>query len=337
MKKLMLSVAVGCAVLGAADTLTFKSGAKLLGTVVRVEGGTITFKSDDVGELSISADKVAELSTDKENTILFTDKTREEAIVGMTDGKFTAGEKPLDMDKVKAINPEAEAWHGNVNIGVTAARGNTVSEDVSIVAGVSRRWEHDRFTADGSYNWAQNGTSKDTKEKTKDKITLAAQEDHFISEKFYIYANGKFERDTLNDLSSRYRIGGGFGRQWLDGQTFEATGKWSFSQEAGAEYVKERLMNSDDNDDNYASFRYKHNLVWNPKWVKDVEVFHHLEYHPEISDWSNYVINTDIGASTTIWGGWNLLAKFEWDYDSEPADSAKKSDLRYILGLGYKW
>lgn len=338
MKRLVAFTIAGCAALAAAgDTVTFKSGAKLLGTVTRIEGNTIVFKSDDVGEVEIKQDAVAELVTDKEQTILYKDLTRDEAILALRDGTYTAGEKPLDMATVKAVNPEPEKWHGNVNVGVSAARGNSVSEDVSLIGSLNRRWETTRLALDGSYNWAQNGTSKQDKEKTKDKTVLSEQYDWFVSKSVYLYENGKFERDTLNDLSSRYRLGGGAGLQWLDGAVCDKTGKWNFSQEAGAEYVKERLMNSDDNDDSYAAFRYKHTLSWFPKWVKDVELAHHLEYHPEFTDWENYVLNTDVSASTKIWGGWNLLAKFEWDYDSEPADTAKRSDLRYILALGYKW
>ncbi len=33
----------------------------------------------------------------------------------------------------------------------------------------------------------------------------------------------------------------------------------------------------------------------------------------------------------------DLLAKIEWDYNSQPSGNRKKSDYRYIVGLGYKW
>ena len=333
MKKLLIGAFVGYAAFAAiADEIQFKSGARLLGEVVGIDGQTITFKSEDVGEIKVKAEKIATMTTDKKSVVLFTNKTRKDVTIGITDGEFTAEGERIDMADVKAVNPE-EKWHGSVTVGATVTRGNTVSEDVAIAADVSRRWEDDRFTASGEYNWSQNGTSKATKQKTQDKITLAEQWDHFLSEKVYGYENGKFERDTINGLSSRYRLGLGLGYQWLDGYEIDDVGKFSFSQEAGFEWVKERQGKSDD----YASFRYKHTAKWLPACVDDVEVFHNFEFHPEVGEFSNHVINTDIGAQTKIWGGWNLLAKFEWDYDNEPAPGAKKSDLRYILGLGYKW
>ena len=163
----------------------------------------------------------------------------------------------------------------------------------------------------------------------------------FGTKKVYSYVNGKYETDHINDLEYRYRVGGGLGYQWLEGDVFESTGKWSFSQEAGLEYVKERyerdVGGADDN--NFAAFRYAHHLKWIPSFVKkNIEVFHNLEYHPDTGDWSNvYTVDADAGISTTVFAGWTLLAKVEWDYNSDPAPSAKKSDIRYILGLGYKW
>ena len=33
----------------------------------------------------------------------------------------------------------------------------------------------------------------------------------------------------------------------------------------------------------------------------------------------------------------DFIGKIEWDYDNVPSAGRKKSDMRYIAGLGYKW
>lgn len=339
LKQLTMFAVTAMAVSAFGDTLTFKSGSKITGEVVRIEGGKITFKSDDVGDLTIDANKVVEMTTDKANTILYNDKSTESAVVAKNAEGYTAGGKKLDMDNVKAVNPEEEKWHGSINASGTMARGNTVGEKASVLADVNRRWEKDRLTANFGYYFEQTGTTKDNKKKTEDRILLAGQEDHFWSNKFYSYVNGKYERDRLLDLDSRFRVGLGTGYQWLEGQNFEATGKWSFSQEAGMEYVDERWSGREDGSkETYCAFRYAHHLKWIPRWFDKMEVFHNLEYHPSVDDWSElYIINADAGFTVPVYDAWQLLGKFEWDYNSAPADSAKKSDLRYILGIGYKW
>ena len=340
MKRQMVIFAASFAAISAwADMVTFKSGSKLTGTLVHVEGGTITFKSDDVGEVKIPQDKVAELSTEKENTILFVDKSRKSAVLALKDGEYTASGEKLDMSGVKAVNPEEEKWHGSINVAASASRGNTVGEKVTVLADVYRRWEHDRFQANAGYYFDQSGDSKETKRKTEDRIVLAAQEDHFWLNKVYQYVNGKYETDRIKELDSRVRLGTGIGYQWLENQNFDLTGTWSFSQEAGLEYVKERWQNAaPDQDDYFCSFRYAHHLKFVPRFVKQLEWFHNLEYHPSVEDWAeNYVLNADLGFTTVVWGGFDLIAKMEWDYNSLPAEHAKRSDLRYIVGLGYKW
>ena len=334
---LFLAVTAACAfAVTAADVIEFKSGSKLTGKVVRIEGGNIMFDADDVGSVKIAQDKVARMITEKANTIQYNDKSTEQAVVNMSNGVYTASGRTLDMGKVKAVNPEVEKWHGSANLSATAARGNTVSEKVTLLADVARRWEKDRFTGDFGYYFAQSGVDHDSKEKTEDRIALGAQYDHFWANKVYSYLNGKYERDGINDLQYRYRIGTGLGYQWLEGQKFESTGKWSFNQELGITYIKEKYEHQ--KDDDRAAFRYAHHASWNPPWLDKLAFTHNFEYLPDLDEWADsYLIDTDIGFTYELASAWQLMGKWEWDYNSNPGPSTKSSDFRYTLGLGYKW
>jgi len=323
-------------VVSAADVIEFKSGSKLTGKVVRIEGGNIMFDAEDVGSVKIAQDKVLRMVTEKENTIQYNDKTTEQAVVNMSNGVYTASGKTLDMGKVKAVNPEEEKWHGSVNLSATAARGNTVSEKVTFLADVARRWEKDRLTGNFGYYFAQSGTDHDNKTKNEDRVAVELQEDHFWATKVYTYVNGKFERDGINNLQYRYRLGGGLGYQWLDGQVFESTGKWSFSQEVGMAYIKDKYEHQ--KADDRATFRYGHHASWTPRWVDKLAFTHNFEYLPDVDEWEdNYLIDTDVGFTFELTGSWQLMGKWEWDYNSNPGGGTKSSDLRYMLGLGYKW
>ena len=190
---MVAALAAACALAATADTLVFKSGSRLEGEVVRIAGGEVTFKSDDIGEVKVSTDKLASIETKKPSTVQYNDLSRRDGVVAMKGGKYTLNKEELDIDDVKAVNPEAEAWHGSVNLSGTAARGNTVSEKATVLADVSRRWEKDRFGANFGYYFAQNGTDRYNKEKTEDRIELGSQFDHFWATKVYSYINGKYE------------------------------------------------------------------------------------------------------------------------------------------------
>ncbi len=337
MKRILVCVsALYMGLVASADVIVMKSGAKFIGTVKHIEGGTIDFASEDVGDIKIKQDNVVSMTTDKANPVEFNDKHIETGVVGRDEKGFTLDGDALDMGKVKSVNPTPEAWHGSFNLSATAARGNTVSESVSLFADIARRWEKDRLTGSAAYNFAQSGDSKEDKQKTANRFEIQAQEDHFWTSMLYSYVNGKYEYDRIMNLDYRYRVGLGLGLQWLEGRAFENLGKWSFSQEAGLTWVKERYTSS--LDDDYLAFRYAHHLAWDPNWIEGFNFTHNFEYLPELSDWEeNYIIDSDVGFTYAFRANWQLLGKIEWDYKSKVGAGTKHSDLRYMLGVGYKW
>ncbi len=329
-------VAASCALAASADTLVLKSNTRLEGEVVRIAGGEVLFKSEELGELKIKEANIVSMETKETAQIQFEDRSIQEGKVAKKDGAYTADNKPLDMKKVKAVNPEKEEWHGALNFSGAMARGNTRSEKVAVLGDINRRWDKDRFVGNGAYYFEQTGTDRNNKKKTDDRIELGAQYDHFWVTKVYSYLNGKYERDGINDLMYRYRVGTGLGYQWLDGYTHDATGKWSFNQEAGLTYIKEKYEH--ETDDDRCAFRYAHHLTWAPRWADKLAFTHNLEYLPDVADWAEtYLIDADAGFTYELTKAWQLLGKVEWDYNSNPGEHTKKSDFRYTLGLGYKW
>jgi putative salt-induced outer membrane protein YdiY len=242
------------------------------------------------------------------------------------------------MENVKALNPTVEKWHGSVNVAFQSSRGNTYENSATVLANLNRRWEKDRLDANFGYYYSETGNSKESKEKSTDRWEIEAQHDHFWSPKWYSYEKGKYEQDDIAGLDYRLTLGAGAGYQWLDGFNSEMTGKWSFNQEVGAAWIKNQYVIQDPSaDDSYATVRYAHHLKYFPKWNEKIEGFHNLEFLPQVNDWENYLIIADVGFSTKIVMDFDLLCKIEWDYNSMPSVGRKSSDIRYIIGLGYKW
>ena len=328
-------VATLAATVALADKVTLVSGSYLTGTAGDFDGNTLKFTSDDLGEVAIDVSKIAALESDRTHVVRYRDLTTATLPVTVVNGAYQVGETALDMANVKDIDPAPEGWHGSVNFSGTVTRGNTVGESASLTADVNRRWEKDRLTADAGYYYAASGDSKQDKQKTTSRFEAQAQEDHFWSQKFYTYVNGKYETDRIKDLDYRWRVGLGGGYQWLENDDF-GFGKVSFNQEVGMSYVGEKFEHVDD--DNYGAFRYAHHLAWEIAAVKNLSFAHNLEWLPQVDEWAdNYIIDADAGIVYKFSANWQLVAKVEWDYKSKVAPGTKHSDLRYILGLGYTW
>lgn len=331
------AMGVSCAF---ADKVTLKSGSFLTGTAGVFADGKLKFASDELGDIEVPVDKIAKLESDKDHVVQYADNTRETKAVTVADGEMAVREggetKKLDMSNVKAVDPVEEKWHGSLNGSAMLTRGNTVGESASVVGDVSRRWENDRFKADGGYYYAASGDSKQDKQKTVSRFELQAQEDHFWGgDKFYTYANSKYEFDRIMDLKYRWRFGLGVGCQWFENKDF-GLGKSSFSQELGMAYIFEHYdgMPKDD----YGTFRYAHHYTWDISAVDGLAFAHNFEFLPQVDDWSgNYLIDTDAGITYAFRANWQLIAKVEWDYKKKVGYGVKHSDIRYILGLGYKW
>jgi len=295
-----------------ADTLNLKSGSVLKGKVIGVQDGVLKFESVDVGAVEIKTNLISTVVSDEE--------------------------KEVALKQIPVIEKPRETWHGSVNFAFKSARGNTYENSASVLVNLKRRWENDRLNFDFGYHYDENGTSKHNKETTQDRWELEGQWDHFLASSFYGYLNSRYEVDDIAGIDYRFRLGGGIGYQWLDAKDVFNTGKWSFSQEAGAAWIRtEYAQMTSDTEDSAASVRYAHHLAYLPVWRDGLEFFHDFEYLPQVDDFSIFLAKADIGFTTKLIFNFDLLAKIEWEYNSTPSFGRKKSDTRYIVGLGYKW
>ncbi len=338
MKKSLLIGAALVAGAAFADKVTLKSGSFLTGEAGLVQEGKLLFKSDDLGEIKIDLANIKSLDAAKSHVLLYKDDSKEEKILTVKDGALWSGDGPLDMSNVKATDPAPETWHGNVNVAFNAARGNAYETSAAVLANVNRRWEKDRLNADFAYYFAENGQVGNETQKTADRWDIEGKHDHFWLTKVYSYENLKWERDMMQDLRARYRVGLGGGYQWLENEVFESTGKWNFNQELGVNWIKEEF---EDNDaakkDGFCALRYGHHFGYIPKWAENLELFHAFEILPQVDEWEKFIAKGDVGLTTKLIYDFDLLAKIEWEYNSKPSGDRKKEDLRYIVGLGYKW
>ena len=311
MKNMIMIAAALIGVTAFADKVYLKSGSVLTGKVLGTKDGVVKFESDDFGVLDVKPVSV-EIIKDQ-------------------------AEKPIPVTTISEIPKEPETWHGSIVGAYNASRGNTHEDNWSVLANLKRKWELDRVNFDLGYYYSETGKSGGDRQKTTDRWEIEGQHDHFWLAALYHYENIKWERDMITLLENRYRVGLGLGYQWLDGVVEEHTGKWSFNQEAGLNWVREEYEKQDTKEEGFAAVRYAHHLTFVPCGFEKTEFFHNLEVLPEVDDWDKYLAKTNLGLSTALVYDFTFNARVEWDYDSQPAAGRKKDDLRYILGLGYKW
>ncbi len=312
-----------------ADTVQFKSGDRLTGTVKKVSGGIMLFESKAAGAISLKMEDIQTFSTDEAITIEKSDgsviQTRTAAAEA---GGITLAEAgtTLPLDSITEINPEKPRWKGSVTAGANFARGNTYSDAASLDANAQLRREDDRISASAGYRFnKQRNQSTGEDNTTADEWFLRGKYDYFLSPKLYLYANALYQEDRISNLDMRFAPGVGAGYQWIERADL------NFNTEAGASWIHEEYTDPDETR-NQIAIRLAYHLdktLW-----ENVKAFHNVEFLPSTERSDVFLVYANAGIQTKLVGSWIMEAKAELEHDSQPAEGLDKSDYRYILGVG---
>jgi putative salt-induced outer membrane protein YdiY len=336
--------ALGLAVLAApraaqADTITFRNGDRLTGTIVEMLDGKIRFKSAAAGEVLIDTVDVATFSTDGLIDLQLADGTVvKQQVEAGPEGRITVtgadGAQEYEISSLKSLNPRT-TWRGNVRAGLLLNRGNTDNDNYYAAFDITRRSELDRWTFNGQYNLVRTEDSDGDKTSTTDNWRVGGKYDYFFNDRLYGFAALMVERDRIANLDYRISPSVGLGYQWHESP------EWNFSTEAGVAYVYEKYREPSDaspdfdDDDSFVALRFGYH--YDRKLNDKVLLFHNLEYLPGLDDIDNYRINGDIGLRASLSTNWFAEARMEMRHDNSPPEDAVKTDLRYVIALGWQF
>jgi putative salt-induced outer membrane protein YdiY len=333
LRTLMACAALAFAAAVHADEIIFKNGDKLTGKIVTMEAGKMKIATAVAGEVIVDMTNVQTFSTDTPVDIRTAEgkKLNEPVTTAEADSVKTVGGEVLSLTGVTKINPPAEVWHGSVVAAGSIARGNTNTDDLGVAIALGlRRTEtiNDRFTLGGAYNFGrQRDPTTGDKSTTTDNWMAFGKYDYFVTPKAYGYGMMKGEHDRIADLNYRLSPGVGVGYQWVERPDFNVF------TEAGIAYVYEDFISDGHQASCAWRFAYHIEKKFNDVW----SAFHNMEIFPEIDSPEKYNMTTDLGIRAALTAAFFTEFRVEWKRDTDPAPGAEKNDLRYILGVGWKF
>ncbi|RRQ21487.1 DUF481 domain-containing protein [Thiohalobacter thiocyanaticus] len=318
-----------------ADTLIMNNGDRLTGTVVTKRENILTLDTPYAGTLSIQWSEVRQLISEKPVQVILEDETRlTGTLLPTEDGKvrIRADEvmetAPIALSAVRYINPPVEVnggvrIKGRVNVGVNISSGNTDTEQYHLDTEVVARTLENRFTVGATFN-----RTTDSGTETESNATGYGKYDHFVSEKWYNYANALFTRDELKDLKLRTTLGLGSGYQFFESEPL------NLSLEGGLTYVNEDFY--DKEDESYPAGRWALNydrLLFGSR----IRFFHYHEGLAGLEDVDDIMILSRTGLRAPLGQGLTATAQVDVDWDNTPAVGNDSTDTRYLLNVGYEW
>ncbi len=319
-----------------ADELLFKNGDRLTGKIAHLVDGKLLFKSDIAGEVTVKLSDIRTLSSDDPIEVNLKDNTGfKQKILSAEAGRFgVEGSEAFKaqefaVDDIVSINPPIPKWTGNISAGITSTHGNTKTEMISANAAFSKRTENDRTQLTADY---AKGDQEDPD--TGQTVTIEdwwrakGKYDYFFSKKKYAYVDGRYEKDAIAELDRRVIIGGGGGYQWIESENTK------FSTELGLASLYEKFDNQTDSNSKL-SIQLGYNF--DKKLRKNISFTHDLTYYPSIDKFSDYFLTSTAGIRADFTEKIFMTLKAIFNYDETPAIGAHKTDVKYFLGVGYRF
>jgi len=318
-----------------ADELIMKDGSRLMGKVVKEDGGVIDFETSYAGVIKVKWQEVSEVIADEPITILLKNgETREatnakpvvEGIV-ITDGSGTP--ETLATDEVAYVNPEpwrlgkGMRWTGNINVDLNYERGNSDKDEYHGDWTTTFRWRDDRLKFYGDYE-----REKSNNVLTDDNWRINGRYDHFVTEKLFYGGTLGMEHDRPADLQRRTIVGP------LVGYEFYESTAMNLDVAGGPMYVNEEFYAAD-NRDYFA-------LGWSVDFDRylipgRMQFYHRHRGLLEPGDTDNLVWDAWTGFRFPIYAGIVATTEVLIEYDGGAPDGVDDTDTTYNIKLGYQW
>ena len=330
LNRVMVYMCLFCGSLAWAGEVILVNGDRLSGTVDAIVGGTLQLRSPLLGQVEIDMIHVDSISSDEIVTVVLSDgRTVARRLRGIESRRVQLQddqgriEQAVELDQIEAVNPppkEEPQWTGSITGGLTSIHGNTQSQSVQAGVSLSKRDKAARTSLGGDY-----GRAERDDEVTEDWWRLRGKYDRFLSEKFYVYGEGRYAVDKVADLDRRIIGGAGGGYQWIESE------RMNFSTEAGAAHVTEKYKDRGSDDRMTAQASYYFDTVLN----QTLTFKHDLSYFPSTEKFSDYYLTTSFELRARLTETMFTNFRTIFDYDATPAPGKSSTDIKHILGVGW--
>ena len=325
--------------LAGADVVETKGGARLTGTVVAIDGTTVTLKTDYAGELKIKQSEVTGVHTDELHAVRLADGT---VMVGrvttMNEGKLlVTGENGVVMtpvDKIAATWAPGEKdpaiialepkWTYEAAADITGKTGNSEQFGTAVSARAKRTGPSDVLQFYMAYNYqkADGETSAD-----QGKAGIDYSNNFSGRKSWYVRDEAGFDR--VKDIEFYNVVATGLGYDFVKNPKQILTGR------AGVGHRYEDYGNPLTEELN--SFGLDFGLHHEYQFA-DAKLVNDLTYTPAFDDFGNYrALHESYFEIPMANPAWKLRLGVTNDYTSQPGAGVEKLDTTYFTRFVLSW
>ncbi len=244
-------------------------------------------------------------------------------------GSVAFAEDPTDA-KTAPPAPPPKLWESVASADLALTRGNSRSFLGTITLNTHRKWESDEVLFGGGAGYGnsttKNSTGQEVTAETQDYVKGFGQFNHLFTDRLYAGLRLEGLHDNIADINYRFTVSP------LVGYYFIKETNMLLSGEVGPSLISQELANVRQT---YAGFRlgerFEHTFAGGAK------VWETLEWIPQIDEFSNWILNAEIGVSAPIVKSLDVRLVAQDTYNNHPAMDHLKNDLKVLAGIGYRF
>ena len=321
-----------------ADVVETKSGARIVGKVSKIDGGSVTVDTDYAGSITIKQSEVAAINTDGPVAVRLATGTRIDGKLSGTAGSLQVagvdGTISTSVDKVAASwsagakDPQVamldRGWAYEANVDIAGKSGNRSQLGTSAGLRATLAGIHDKLAFYTAYD---RQTSDGQKSADQFKAGSDYQSNFSGKNSWYVRDEGGFDR--IKDVQFYNVAAFGLGYDFIKAPKQTLTGR------AGLSFRTENYKNPRTTDVNSAGldFGLAHSLQ-----LDNASLVNRLSIVPAFDDFANFRLTHESFLELPLANpSWKLRFGVNNDYNSKPGKGVDKLDTGYFTRLVLNW
>lgn len=329
----------------AADVVETKNGARIVGTITKIEGGNISIKTDYAGDLTIKQSEVVGVETDAPIAVRLASGTVLQGKLSTADGALKIdgadGQLSTKVEKVAAswtaggedpqvteLKKQAAAldrkWAYEASVDVTGKSGNKSQLGTAAALRAVLAGPHDKLQFYTAYD---RQVTDGTKSADQFKAGVDYASNFAGKNSWYMRDEGGFDR--IKDIELYNVAAFGLGYDFIKEAKQILTGR------AGISFRYEGYKNPVTTDVKSAGmdFGFNHELT-----LEGSKLVNTLAIVPSFEDFSNYRLTHSSYFEIPLTNpSWKLRLGISNDYNSKPGLGVTKMDTAYFTRLVLNW
>ena len=311
-----------------ADEVQLQNGDRITGTVVRLAGGTLTFKTAG-GDLNIPWATITSITSTQTLSVAIANRqdpvtvtafaTTAPGQITLTPGGQVAA---TDITGMKPLEPRVSVT-GGASGGFVNSAGNTEVNSLRLDADVTVRQDANRYRATAAVNRVE-----DEGVATAKNWNTTLNYDRFLTKRLFFNANAIFTNDPFRDLDLRTALAVGLGYQLIETPTVKLTVNGGFG------WVNEDFIVNTDND--YGAFN--ESAALDIMAVPDrMLIFHKHSAYIGATTLDNLFVRTSNGVRINVIKSFVMTLQYDVDYTATPSPGRKATDRSFAWTFGYRF